>query len=45
MTPPNDFDRTAGYFGIAWLHDQTGARAGVDAARANLDEVLVPEPA
>ena len=44
MTPPNDFDRTAGYFGIAWLHDQTGARAGVDAARANLDEVLVRRP-
>ena len=41
---PAHFDRTAGYFGLAWLKDQTGERLGLDTARANLDEVIARRP-
>jgi len=44
IAPPNDFDRTAGFFGLAWLHDQTGRRQGLDEARAKLDEVIKRRP-
>ena len=44
IAPPNDFDRTAGFFGLAWLHDQTAQRRGLDQARAKLDEVIRRRP-
>jgi rhamnogalacturonyl hydrolase YesR len=41
---PAHFDRIAGYFGLAWLADQTGERAGLERARGYLDEVLRRRP-
>ena len=44
MPPPAHADRVAGYFGTAWLFDETKERGPLDQARANLDEILARRP-